>query len=76
MKLRLFYKNNNKVVYVIVINGSVYFFYDGFTSTEEAKKATKEAYLKVEKEKRPNTPTSITECIIDNMLDGIWSIID
>lgn len=76
MKLRLFYKNNNKVVYAIVINCNVYFFYDGFTSTEEAKSAVKEVYLKAEKEKRPDTPAIMTECIIDNMLDGVWSIIE
>lgn len=76
MKLRLFYKTNNKVVYVIVINGSVYFFYDGFTSIEEAKSTVKEAYLIAEMEKRPNTSINITECIIDNMLDGTWSKIE
>ncbi len=76
MKLRLFYKNNDKVVYAIVINCNVYFFYDGFISVEEAKSAVKEVYLKAEKEKRPNTPTSMVECIIDNMLAGDWSIIE
>ena len=76
MKLRLIHKDNDKVIYAIVINGNIHYFYNGFTSAEEAKSTIKEAYLKAEKEKTPNVSTSLIECLIDNTLNGIWSKIE
>lgn len=74
MKLRLIHKDNDKVIYAIVINGNIYYFYNGFTSAEAAKSTIKEVYLKAEK--TPNVPTSLIESLIDNTLNGIWSKIE
>lgn len=76
MKLYTFFAENDKVVYCTTVNGKSFFFFSGFESAEEAKKATQELHLKFKKEQFPRTPTSLLECEIEMVLSGEWSEIE
>ena len=83
MKLYTFYKENNKVVYGTSVEGKSQFFYSGFESAEQAKKATYDALLEYELSKLPpvkegciQRPLGATKTIIEVSLRGEWSEIE
>lgn len=79
MTLYTFYNNDNKVVYGTFAEGKTQFFYSGFASTEEAKKATFDLLVKYRVEQRkPNAqgipaPTTMIETEVEMSLRGEWS---
>lgn len=79
MKLYTIYKDNDKVVYGTFAEGKTQFFYNGFSSAEEAKKATYDAQLEIELSKLPQPkegqiqrPMGITKAYIEMSLRGEW----
>lgn len=79
MTLYTFYQENDKVVYGTFAEGETQFFYSGFASTEEAKKATFDLLVKHKVEQRkPNpqgipVPTTMIETEVRMFLKGEWS---
>lgn len=77
MKLYTFFQNENQVVYATVTNGKTFFFYSGFATVEEAKKATLALHVRLKKQQFPRTPTSLLECEVEMTLsNGEWSEIE
>lgn len=83
MKLYTFYKKDDKVVYGTFVEGKTQFFYDGFSSKDEAYKATYDALLEYELSKLPpvkegciQRPLGITEATVEMSLRGEWSEIN
>lgn len=79
MTLYTFYQENDKVVYGTFAEGKTQFFYSGFTSAEEAKKATFDLLVKDKVEQRkPNVqgipaPITMIETEVRMFLKGEWS---
>ena len=73
MKLHKVFQNDESRIYGIVVNGKPFFFYEGFTSTEEAKTALRNFYLSGYSS---DTSKCIKEAMINIMLKGTWSTID
>lgn len=83
MKLYTFYKESDKVVYGTFAEGKTQFFYSGFESAEQAKKATYDALLEYELSKLPpakegciQRPRVMTEATVEMSLRGEWSEIE
>lgn len=79
MTLYTFFQQENKVVYGTTVNGQLFFFFSGFTSAEEAKRATFEWHYNYQlSQLKPNPqgiakPTSLLEVEIEMSLTGEWS---
>lgn len=79
MTLYTFYQENDQVVYGTFAEGKTQFFYSGFTSVEEAKKATFDLLVKCRVDQRkPNAqgipvPITMIETEIKMSLLGEWS---
>lgn len=77
MTLYTFFKENEKVVYGTTTNGRVFYFYAGFESATEAKKACIELHKKFHKEKHPNISDSLAEALTEPIFtSGEWSEIE
>lgn len=82
MKLRTFYKHNEKLVLGTFAEGKTQFFFSGFNSAEEAKETTLNAHVEhIVKNSKPNSqgikpPTSIIKAEVEMVLDGVWSEIE
>lgn len=82
MKLYTFFKNNDKVVYGTAVNGKSVFFFSGFASAEEAKKATFDWHYQYKlSQLKPNSqgisrPTGMLKAEIEMVLAGEWSEIE
>lgn len=77
MTLYTFYKTDEKVVYGTTANGKVFYFYSGFESANEAKKACIELHKKFHKEKHPNISNSLAEALTEPIFNsGEWSEIE
>lgn len=79
MTLYTFYQENDQVVYGTFAEGKTQFFYSGFASAEEAKKATFDIQMACKLLRRkPNAygmmpPASMYEAEINAVLSGEWS---
>lgn len=79
MTLYTFYQENDQVVYGTFAEGKPQFFYSGFASAEEAKKATFDLLVKYRVEQRkPNAqgipaPITMIETEVRMSLIGEWS---
>lgn len=79
MTLYTFYKENDKVVYGTFAENKTQFFYSGFASAEEAKKATFDAHVAYKLSKnKPNAhgipaPVTMIEAEVEMSLKGEWS---
>lgn len=77
MTLYTFYKTDEKVVYGTTANGKVFYFYSGFESANEAKKACIELHKKFHKEKHKNISDSLAEALTEPFFNsGEWSEIE
>lgn len=76
MKLYTFFENDNKIVYGTAVGGKTFFFYKGFASADDAKKATSTLHLEYKKSSHPNAPVGMLQAEIDMVLEGEWSEIE
>jgi hypothetical protein len=82
MKLRTFYKHNEKLVLGTFAEGKTQFFFSGFNSAEEAKEITLNAHVEhIVKNSKPNPQgikpsTSLIKSEVEMVLNGEWSEIE
>lgn len=79
MNLYTFFRENDKVVYGTFAEGRTQFFYSGFASADEAKKATLDYHVEIKLAKcKPNAngisiPRSFIAEEVEITLRGEWS---